>query len=86
MPLKNTPLKNRITDLRVSLASRRIERRAHRQLSAELAAFQTPAERAELDLILSRHDEAETVQIRTILNAQDYERQRTGVAVGGYRG
>ncbi|UQU61344.1 hypothetical protein COUCH_19980 [Couchioplanes caeruleus] len=80
------PLKNRITGVRTSLANRRTQRRAHRQLSAELAAFQTPAERAELDLILGRHDEAETAQIRDILNRQDYERMRTRIAVGGYRG
>ena len=79
-------LKNRITDLRTGLANRRIERRAHRQLSAELAAFQTPAERAELDLILSRHHEADTATIRAILNQQDYDRLRARNAVGGYRG
>jgi len=80
------PLKNRITDVRVGLANRRTERRARRQLGAELAAFQTPAERAELDFILSRHSEAETAQIRDILNQQDYERQRTRAAIGAYRG
>jgi hypothetical protein len=80
------PLKNRITDVRTTLAHRRTQRRAHRQLSAELAAFQTPAERAELDLILSRHPESETAQIRAILNEQDYERMRTRIVVGGYRG
>lgn len=79
------PLKNRIKDVRVNLSNRRIERRAHRRLSAELAAFQTPAERAELDLILGRHDEADTTRIREILNQQDYERQRTRTAMGGYR-
>ncbi|MEV8503519.1 hypothetical protein AB0368_01665 [Actinoplanes sp. NPDC051475] len=78
-------LKNRIKDARVNLSNRRIERRAHRRLSAELAAFQTPAERAELDLILGRHDEADTTRIREILNQQDYERQRTRTAMGGYR-
>ncbi|BCJ48893.1 hypothetical protein Asp14428_03680 [Actinoplanes sp. NBRC 14428] len=78
------PLKNRIQDVRVNLSNRRVQRRAHRQLSAELAAFRTPAERAELDLILGRHDEAETAQIRAILNHQDYERQRTRAGAGGY--
>ncbi|MFI7602090.1 hypothetical protein [Actinoplanes sp. NPDC049681] len=78
-------LPNRIKDARVSLSHRRTERRAHRQLSAELAAFRTQAERAELDLILGRYDEADTAQIREILNQQDYERQRTRIAMGGYR-
>ncbi|WP_067500814.1 hypothetical protein [Actinoplanes sp. TFC3] len=71
------PLKTLIKDVQVTLAHRRTERRAHRQLCVELAAFQTPAERAELDLILSRHSSQDTRQIRDILNAQDYERQRT---------
>ncbi|MEV6600876.1 hypothetical protein AB0M36_29125 [Actinoplanes sp. NPDC051346] len=79
------PLKNLIRDVRVSLSHRRTKRRAYRQLSAELAAFHTPAERAELDLILGRHDENETAEIRAILNRQDYERQRARMTVGGYR-
>ncbi|AGZ42394.1 hypothetical protein [Actinoplanes friuliensis] len=79
-------LTTKIRDVRVNLANRRTERVAHRRLSAELAAFQTPAERAELDFILGRHTHEETRQIREILNAQDYERQRTGNGIGSYRG
>ncbi|MFI5935155.1 hypothetical protein [Actinoplanes sp. NPDC051494] len=78
------PLKTMIKDVQVTLAHRRTERRAHRQLCAELAAFQTPAERAELDLILSRHTPEETHQIREILNDQDYERQRAWPAGSAY--
>ena len=70
------PLMTLFTDTRAQLAERRTARRAHRQLCAELAAFQTPAERAELDLILGRHPESDTREIRDILSAQDYERQR----------
>jgi hypothetical protein len=75
-------LKIKMRDIRVTLASRRAERAARRQLSAELAAFQTPAERAELDLILGRHTREETREIREILNRQDFERQRAGNLVG----
>ena len=70
------PLKTLVKDVQVTLASRRTARRARRQLCTELAAFQTPAERAELDLILGRHSFEDTLEIRDILNAQDYERQR----------
>jgi hypothetical protein len=79
------PLKTRITDVRVSLANRRTERVARRQLAAELASFQTPAERAELDHMLGRHTLEETQEIRSILSQQDNERQRKAGVVGGYR-
>ncbi|MEV6305296.1 hypothetical protein AB0M02_38190 [Actinoplanes sp. NPDC051861] len=53
---------------RALLADRRAARRAHRQLSEELAAFRTAAERAELDAILGRHTADETREIHAILN------------------
>lgn len=74
----------RIREIRRERAHRRVERTAHRRLSAELAAFQTPAERAELDHVLGRYPAEQTHEIRAILNRQDYERQRRGrSAVGG---
>jgi hypothetical protein len=79
------PIKNRIRELRAGLAHRRVERIAHRRLSAELAAFQTPAERAELDHLLGRHSAEETREIREILNRQAYERQRRATIIGGNR-
>ena len=79
-------LKSVIRDVRVNLENRRTERAAHRRLSAELAAFATPAERAELDSMIGRHSYEETRQIRAILNQQDFERQRTATALtGGYK-
>jgi maltooligosyltrehalose synthase len=77
------PLLAKIREARAVLADRRTERDAHRQLSAELAAFQTPAERAELDNLLSRHSAEETRLIREILNRQDYERLRRSTVLGG---
>jgi protease II len=78
-------LKSRIRDVRVNLSNRRTERVARRQLAAELASFVTPAERAELDLMLGRHTPEETREIRDILSQQEYERQRKATVVGGYR-
>ena len=68
---------------RTALANHRIERRAHRQLAEELAAFQTPSERAELDQLLSRHSAEETREIREILNRQDYQRAHRSMVLGG---
>lgn len=79
------PLTTTIRGLRSTLARRRTERVAHRRLSAELAAFQTPAERAELDEMLARYSAEDTEQIRAILHLQDFERQRAAHVVGGYR-
>jgi hypothetical protein len=76
-------IKTRIREIRTALANRRTERLAHRRLSAELAAFRTPSERAELDHLLSRHSAEETRQIREILNQQDYERLRRATVLGG---
>jgi hypothetical protein len=64
----------KIRNARTSLSHRRTERLAYRQLSAELAAFSTAADRAELDAMLDRHSPEETEQIRIILSRQDAER------------
>jgi maltooligosyltrehalose synthase len=77
------PMLAKIREARTAMAHRRTERAAHRQLSAELAAFQSPAERAELDHLLSRHSAEETREIREILNRQDYERIRRSTVLGG---
>jgi len=61
----------KIRDARTSLSHRRTARHAHRQLAAELAAFTSPADRAELDQMLERHSHAETREIRAILRRQD---------------
>jgi hypothetical protein len=79
------PLATTIRDLKSTLANRRTERIERRRLSEELAAFQTPAERAELDEMLGRYSAEDTRLIREILDRQDYERQRTVAGVGGFR-
>ena len=75
----------RIREVRTVLQNRRIERVARRRLSEELAAYQTPAERAELDNMIGRYSAEETREIREILNRQDYERQRSASGIGGHR-
>jgi hypothetical protein len=78
-------IKTRIDAVRSTWANRRTERTAYRQLSRELAAFQSPAERAELDHLLGRHSPEETREIREILNRQQYERLRRATVLGGHR-
>ena len=78
-------LSTRIRAARNALANRRTERIAERRLAAELAAFQTPAERTELDEVLARHTAEETREIRAILDRQDAERVQRPAFVSGYR-
>ena len=75
----------KIREVRTVLANRRTERVARRRLSEELAAYQTPSERAELDQMIGRYSADETREIREILNRQDYERQHTATGIGGHR-
>jgi hypothetical protein len=82
---KAMPFTTRMRAARTALANRRTEYIARRRLSAELASFQTPTERAELDSLLSRHSAEETREVRAILNRQDYERLRGASVLGGYR-
>jgi hypothetical protein len=68
-------LKSTIRGTRTTLANRRTERLARRRLEAELAAFTTEAERAELDSVLERHAPEEAAEIRAILYRQAIQRQ-----------
>lgn len=64
-----------LRNARTAIAGHRAARRAHRQLTEELAAFRTAAERSELDMILGRHSADETRAIHAILSRQDAERR-----------
>ena len=77
------PFSTKVREASKALANRRIERVARRRLSDELASFQTPAERAELEHILGRYSADETREIRDILNHQNYQRQRAATVSGG---
>ncbi|GAA4937559.1 hypothetical protein [Actinoplanes utahensis] len=59
-----------IREARTAISHRLAERRAHRRLSDELAAFRTAAERSELDLMLGRHTAEETREVHAILSHQ----------------
>jgi hypothetical protein len=78
-------LATRIRTARTALADRRTERLAHRRLATELAAFQTAAERSELEQVLARHTAEETQQIWAILDQQDAERLHRAAFLSGYR-
>jgi hypothetical protein len=68
-----------------SRSARSAARRQRRRLAGEIAAYRTPAERLELDLILGRHTAEETQEIEEILRHQDAHRafaQRTQSSVG----
>ncbi|GLY17833.1 hypothetical protein LWF15_26545 [Kineosporia rhizophila] len=59
-----------INNLRTQLAERRMVRQRSRRLAEELASYSTPAERQELDAILSRHTEDEIAELESLLNNQ----------------
>jgi hypothetical protein len=63
----------------------RSARRRRRRLAQEIATYRTPAERLELELILSRHAAEDVREIEEILRLQDAHRafsQRTPAALG----
>jgi chromosome segregation and condensation protein ScpB len=61
----NTP--ESITNLRSQLAERRMVRQRSRRLEEELASYNTPAERLELDAILGRHTSEEIAELEEML-------------------
>ena len=56
--------------VRESLAARRVAAAKRRALAAELAAYTTPADRLEIEAIVSRYPEEQTREVRTILDRQ----------------
>jgi hypothetical protein len=56
--------------VRAAVADRVAARAARRRLAREIAAYRTPAERLELDLILGRHTEEEIAEVDAVLRAQ----------------
>jgi hypothetical protein len=71
-------IKSTIRSARTTLANRRTENTARRRLEAELAAFTTESERAELDSVLERHTPEEGREVRAILARQAVARQLAG--------
>jgi len=62
----NTPEK--ITSLRTLLAERRLVRQRNKRVEEELASYNTPAQRLELDAILSRHTAEEIAELEKMLS------------------
>jgi len=61
----NTP--ETISNLRTQLAERRVIRQRNKRIEEELASYSTPAERLELDAILSRHTADEIAELEEML-------------------
>ena len=59
-----------VHSLRATLAERRAAQSRRRRLARELAAYSSPADRLELDLILGRHSEEDAAEIQALLNSQ----------------
>ncbi len=57
-----------ISALRTELAARRKVRQRNQRLAAELADFTTPAQRLELEAILSRHTAEEIAELEAMIN------------------
>ena len=62
----NTP--ETISNLRTLLAERRMVRQRSKQLETELASYSTPAERLELEAIMSRHTAEEIAELEEMLS------------------
>ena len=65
-----SPVTTPITSLRSTLADRRSAHRARTRLERELAGYDTPSARRELDAILARHTAEEIAPIEKILSRQ----------------
>jgi hypothetical protein len=65
-----SPTLSSVATLRSSLAHRRSVRRDQQRLERDLANYDTPSARLELDAILSRHTAEEIAPIEKILNRQ----------------
>jgi hypothetical protein len=68
----NTP--QAISTLRSQRAERRVIRQRNKKLEDELAAYSTPADRLELDIILSRHTAEEIAGLEEILRRVELRR------------
>lgn len=71
-----SPVTSTIATLRSTLSHRRSAHLARTQLERELASYDTPSSRRELDAILARHTAEEIEQIERILNRQSIARSR----------
>jgi hypothetical protein len=65
---------NTLQAIRAEVANRRNVRNGRKELERQLAAYDTPAARLEIETVLDRHDPDETREIRSILRRQAADR------------
>ena len=66
-----------LTNLHSTLAHRRSARRQHLQLQRDLAVYDTPAARTDLNATLARHTPEQSEPVQRILTNQAYARKGT---------
>jgi hypothetical protein len=59
--------------LREELRAKRAARAAHKKLVQELSAYSTQSDRDDLEALLNRYDDADTAEIRSILQQRSYQ-------------
>ena len=64
-----------ISTLRTQLAERRMVRQRSKRIEEELASYNTPSQRLELEAILSRHTAEEIEELEGMLNRQSAVRR-----------
>ena len=65
---------NTLQAIRAEVANRRNARNGRKELERQLAAYDTPSARLEIEAVLDRHDAEETREIRGILRRQAADR------------
>jgi hypothetical protein len=65
---------NTLQAIRAEVANRRNARNDRRELERQIAAYDTPSARLEIEAVLDRHDPDETREIRDILRRQAVDR------------
>jgi hypothetical protein len=65
---------NTLQAIRAEVANRRNARNDRRELERQIAAYDTPSARLEIEAVLDRHDPDETREIRDILRRQAADR------------
>ncbi len=60
--------------MKTAWATRATQRQERRRLVSEVTSYRTPAERLELELILARHPEKDTLEITRVLRSDNAAR------------
>lgn len=65
--MSSTARPSMISDLRADLTERFAARQAHRVLAREIAAYDSSADRLDLEAMLDQYTDEDTAEIRTLL-------------------